>query len=1366
MNYKTTFVLLVLAAAVGALLWPQSPVPGWLGLASTTAPTKADATFADLAKLKPEKIRKIKVERGGDTIFEMTGTPAHRDDKDTLVWTLPGNWPTRPQEAEELVGIVTNWSHRFTPVVLDPTPDLKPYGLEPPAVVVTVETDDGKYKLKFGEEPGTSNRFSRPTYLRLNDNPEVVRLGPGIVSTLSRNVEYYQQRRLFPVERVVQDGAPGKKTERLVASLVQAQGPQGNYTLHRLRKDEPQLILHEEWGDDHVNPEKLNSLLTSVPELWAEFFVNEKKPLTEYGLDKPERTLRVSGTDGKEVALLIGKESPRKEERTVTRPPLPFGPPMPPMMETVTETFRYAKLENNDQIFEIRDGKLKDIFVAADTLRDAALARFKPEDVQKLEVVRGDFTLVAVKGEGDKWRLEKPIACDAETIKITDLVSKLSTLEATGPDVITTKDKKAYDLETPAATVTLTIEEKPKDDKAEKKTRTVTFQLGKDDAAKKKLYLQVAGWERINAVDDSLATLVNRPAIAYRGRNVLDFFPGDLAKVEVKRGDETYTLAKENANWRLTQPVSASVDAAKVDKLTGDLGRLLVVEFVSEDPKEEELANFGLDKPTATLTLGFTDEKKPTKTLRIGKPRGATGEHYAKLESAPQVFVIRKEDSDLIDQPSLAYRPLQLWQVPTGDVTAVQIQRGDEPAYRVAKSGKDWKVTTPFEAPVAGPLAESLLVPLATIRAQRYEAHTAKDLETYGLDKPSLRVTVVSEEKKGDGPAAVKEHTLLVGKPTAEGAKTRFAKLAEEPGVVVVDEKLIGPADRSALDLLDHDLLKVDPKTITKLQSAVGDAPWSLERKDNAWLVEAAGAKFAPDASTLGDTLAAWTTLRAERFVAYGPKVELAEYGLDKPTTTLVLTTQVDGKPVEHKLAIGKTVKGDTGDRFARLDDGGIVVLSSVAAYDLNRSYLDFVDHVLLDIDPVTITSIRRKVGTQELELTRKDNAWRLTKPNDQRGDDPSLDRLAQSLARLRGDRAAAYPAKDVKAYGLDEPAAVVTLVLTDNDGKATDKVLKIGSAVGEGGKDRYAMFDGGDKVIVLPGALSQTLLAKPLKFRDRNIARFGDADKVVIERGDRKATFAKVDGTWKLVAPTEAEAEQADLDEFVNDFARLRADELVAERADITPAELKTFGLDKPEVRWHFKSGDKEVLSIQVGGPEKAGPNARHYARLADGDVVFLLSPKSSNRTLAEYRHRALWPPLDAAQMERLVYVTPKGSTVLEKGTNGWQVSGKPEVLLSTPAVNETLAALGNLKAERFVADKGADLKLYGLEPPQIKVEALTRTGGKCVLHIGHAEGDSNRYYARIGEGDHTDVFVLSEADSARIVRDLAAFAVKKDAP
>ena len=107
---------------------------------------------------------------------------------------------------------------------------------------------------------------------------------------------------------------------------------------------------------------------------------------------------------GATVTLLVGKESPRVEKRTVTRQAPPIGRPMPPLQDTVVEKFRYAKIQDNDQLFEIKEDKLKDLFVGLDTLRDARLARFRTEDARRLEISQGGQEVVLVKDK-ERWKL-------------------------------------------------------------------------------------------------------------------------------------------------------------------------------------------------------------------------------------------------------------------------------------------------------------------------------------------------------------------------------------------------------------------------------------------------------------------------------------------------------------------------------------------------------------------------------------------------------------------------------------------------------------------------------------------------------------------------------------------------------------------------------------------------------------------------------------------------------------------------------------------------------------------------------------------------------------------------------------------------
>ncbi len=386
--------------------------------------------------LKPETLTRIEIGKG-KVVLEKSG-PAD--------WSLPGKWPVRTDETKELVQTLTGLHTRFAPESLTDNADLKKYGLDHP-LVVKVTVAGKEHTLEFGEEPNESNKFSRPTYVRLDDRKDIVRLAPGLVTVLDRPQKDYQLPRLFPYERVAKDNNPLDKVEQVAAKAITIQSPEGTIELTK---------NGSEWDisapvKDHADSDKLKALLGAFPEIWAERFIDAKdKKLEDFGLKDPATVLTVTKPSGGTIKLLIGGESDKKL-RKVPRPAMPQQPFMPPKedFDMVQDIYRYAKLEANDQIFEIKADALKDIQLNLAALRDAQLARFRTDAVTRLEIdwpmadsskkKDPSGTLVFVKDK-DRWRMEQPKAGDAETAPIRELLDKLAGLQAKEKDVLDKAD--------------------------------------------------------------------------------------------------------------------------------------------------------------------------------------------------------------------------------------------------------------------------------------------------------------------------------------------------------------------------------------------------------------------------------------------------------------------------------------------------------------------------------------------------------------------------------------------------------------------------------------------------------------------------------------------------------------------------------------------------------------------------------------------------------------------------------------------------------------------------------------------------------------------------------------------------------------
>jgi hypothetical protein len=340
----------------------------------------------------------------------------------------------------------------------------------------------------------------------------------------------------------------------------------------------------------------------------------------------------------------------------------------------------------------------------------------------------------------------------------------------------------------------------------------------------------------------------------------------------------------------------------------------------------------------------------------------------------------------------------------------------------------------------------------------------------------------------------------------------------------------------------------------------------------------------------------------------------------------------------------------------------------------------------------------------------------------------------------------------------LEPPAASLTLTVGE---KAEQKTLRIGNPVDAARPDgdRYAAVDSSASEVivgVLPAALANKLVAPSVAFRDRTLARFVDADKLVLERGDRKVTFVKSGITWKVMEPLSAPAESAELEALVAELGRLRVDTWVAEKGK----DLKPFGLDRPEAKWTILYDDRPVLTLLIG---KKTADGRVHVTTDKGELVGLLDAARTARVLAEYRQRKPWD-VDAAQVVSVEVAAGDSKFTLEKQGTAWVDPAKPGDAIDARVVNELLGTLGALRVERYAVDQDADPKLFGLEKPEVTI-LVNSPMGKRVLEIGSAVGgtDGKQRYARVADKDRTDVFVLSAADTTRLTRDRAAYVMKK---
>ena len=381
------------------------------------------------------------------------------------------------------------------------------------------------------------------------------------------------------------------------------------------------------------------------------------------------------------------------------------------------------------------------------------------------------------------------------------------------------------------------------------------------------------------------------------------------------------------------------------------------------------------------MTYAKSKEGKPlTQKLLIGKARGDKdkAEYFARIDGKPEVFVVKKEIVETLEKGSLALLPQKLWDMP--DIAELRVQR-EKSENHLKRDGANWKILAPFEANAVPSLVDPVLKDLGTLQVEALrgagregarQVRARQAVPASGADAGEA-----GEAEAAAGPAA---------DDRAEGRQAEGARAAhrqadqgrrEDPvreagrrrGGFVVNDKFIAAAERDPLDMLDRLLLMLDAGKVTQIKTTSGADAQTLERKGDGWTLESPKAKFPADRDVMASMLAYFGRLRCDKYVAYGPKVDVAKYGLDKPSSTIKITAAQAGEKTQtNTLTLGGLVDKGEGDLAM---PGSIMgpassLLPGDTVAELTHPDLDFADRALLKFDAAGVKLVEPEDGRHE----------------------------------------------------------------------------------------------------------------------------------------------------------------------------------------------------------------------------------------------------------------------------------------------------------------------------------------------------------------------------------------------------------------
>lgn len=227
-------------------------------------------------------------------------------------------------------------------------------------------------------------------------------------------------------------------------------------------------------------------------------------------------------------------------------------------------------------------------------------------DVKSIKFVI-DKKEVTFEKDGDSWVKSDETGFPVDQDKIDTLVSSLNSIKAERT-LENVEDASEYELDQPENTITVTTED----------GETTVIQLGMENDSTSQEYID------LNKDSSTVYVVSNSTFSSFEG-TLYDFaksgvFPtvdsSTVSKISVDGKDSSYVVEKDENNfWNITgNGETEKADSAKATSLASTLSSVAYASFVNYNCAEDELSQYGLDKPYAEITVDYQEEVEKEST--------------------------------------------------------------------------------------------------------------------------------------------------------------------------------------------------------------------------------------------------------------------------------------------------------------------------------------------------------------------------------------------------------------------------------------------------------------------------------------------------------------------------------------------------------------------------------------------------------------------------------------------------------------------------------------------------------------------------------------------------------------------------------
>ncbi len=350
----------------------------------------------------------------------------------------------------------------------------------------------------------------------------------------------------------------------------------------------------------------------------------------------------------------------------------------------------------------------------------------------------------------------------------------------------------------------------------------------------------------------------------------------------------------------------------------------------------------------------------------------------------------------------------------------------------------------------------------------------------------------------------------------------------------------------------------------------------------------------------------------------------------------------------------------------------------------------------LWTIEPKDVETVTIKRRGETIRLKRLADGWEMLEPVKARADRGAVDEVVTSLATLRSDREIDPNPAKLSDFGLEPPAAEVTLEVKNGKAPLTLAV---------GGKNPTGVWvyarEGSKPAVVALGESVFRDTARPVSdFRDKTVFAFDRKSVTAVDLdldGSRMTLEAQEGGKWKIAKPGPYPADADVVADALDELAGAKVKEFLGEPKPLTP-----YGLDKPSsvTIWLGKDKDRTSKTLLFGKVDKAKKGV-YVERQGEPEVLMTTDEVWDKlpRTVAAARDKVVFT-YAYDKVSRVELDHARGKVTLERDGITWKITAPEALAADTGVVNGLLWRLRDLRASGFLDESASGIARYLAKP------------------------------------------------------------------